>query len=365
MKNDDLTNRLLQANETIFKNDEVVTDLKRKDELNRMTLTDSSIRYDAMITQKYNEIMKLQDENQSLRDQLREAEIKLARNNDVISLLRREDDNAVDMGASQTNLSDKDKEKPLMVDSLRTEIASCENFTNVGSELQKLLCENETLKGDAEIVRNDDQLLHEHEDTIKRPLKDVLYTLPGKIYEQILRLRGESKGNEGKENVDEQFRGKEITSENEYGEIKQQTEVHADKVRVSFTFIKANFFFFIVVPRMQYSPFPLQSCQQDEEFYMRQCDELDSAGYATVDGNFKSAAHKLRFLERRHEEKLQEIKTLMGDVKLRDYEIKNLQECITYLLQEKNDLQTKVTVSNICVLYARTVYTRDFSAIFI
>lgn len=58
----------------------------------------------------------------------------------------------------------------------------------------------------------------------------------------------------------------------------------------------------------------------------------------------ENAADKLRILERLHEEKQREIKNLMDDVKVRDYEIKNLQECITHLLREKNDLQDKIEV---------------------
>lgn len=64
------------------------------------------------------------------------------------------------------------------------------------------------------------------------------------------------------------------------------------------------------------------------------------------DSNSENVAYKLKFLERQHEEKLEEMKNLTNDVKLRDYEIKNLQECITYVLQEKNDLQNKVKVCN-------------------
>jgi len=97
-----------------------------------------------------------------------------------------------------------------------------------------------------------------------------------------------------------------------------------------------------------------QSCQQDEDIIKPVTRE---------DCNSENAEHKLRFLEKQYEEKLQEIEKLMDDVKLRDHEIKGLQECITYLLQEKNDLQTKVKVRKFkYVKYV--IYTCKFSSLF-
>lgn len=88
-----------------------------------------------------------------------------------------------------------------------------------------------------------------------------------------------------------------------------------------------------------------KSYQQDEEFYTSQRTRDEFVPIAQeVDCNTENAVQKLRFLEGQYESKLHEIKNLIDDVKLRDYEIKNLQECITYLLKEKNDLQTKVKV---------------------
>jgi len=73
-----------------------------------------------------------------------------------------------------------------------------------------------------------------------------------------------------------------------------------------------------------------------------------------IDCNSENAMNKLKFLERQCEEKQQEIKNLMDDVKLRDYEIKNLQECITHLLREKNDLQDKIKVHRIAFPFRNT-----------
>lgn len=75
-------------------------------------------------------------------------------------------------------------------------------------------------------------------------------------------------------------------------------------------------------------------------------DKLDSL-VREEDFNSENVSRRLRFLERQHEEKQQEIKSLMNDVKLRDCEIKNLQECLNYLLEEKNELQNKVKVRKI------------------
>ncbi|XP_029663717.1 tropomyosin beta chain-like [Formica exsecta] len=311
MENNDLKNKLTQANEIISKNAEIIADLERKDEKNRMALTHESIRYDAIITQKQGDIVKLQNENQSLCDQLSKIVIELARSNDTISLLRRESDNMAVINVLQANLSDLDMDKERLlvkVDYLRSEIVNCQSSTaDIENELRTLSQRNETLKTDIDTVKNtNDQLLYTHEDMIKS-LKDTLYTLPGKIYDKIVRLRTEIKEYDtDMENTSERHQSKEIL-ENE--KEKQQAK----------------------------------SCQQDEEFYTSQCthDELVTVAQE-VDCNTENAVHKLRFLEGQYESKLHEIKNLMDDVKLRDYEIKNLEECITYLLQEKNDLQIKV-----------------------
>lgn len=233
MENNDLKNKLTQANEIVSKNAEIIADLECKDEKNRMALTHGSIKYDAMITQKQSDIVRLQDENQSLQDQLSKVVIELARSNDTISLLRRESDNMAVINVLQGNLSDldMDKEKLLAkVDYLRSEIMSRQSSTaNIENELRTLSQRNETLKTDIDTVRNtNDQLLYTHEDTIKRSLKDTLYTLPGKIYEKIVRLRTEIKEYDKEmENASEQHQNKDIF-ENE--KEKQQVKVYADEV---------------------------------------------------------------------------------------------------------------------------------------
>lgn len=230
MKNNDLNNKLTQANEILSKNAEIIADLKRKDEHNRMVLTHESIRYDAMITQKQDDIVKLQNENQSLCDQLSKVVIEFARSNDTISLLRRESDNITAINVLQANLSDLDldKEKLLAkVDYLRSEIASCQSSTaDIENELRTLSQRNETLKTDIDTVKDtNDQLLYIHENTVKQSLKDTLCTLPGKIYEKIVRLRADIKEHDEENDVSGQ--NKEIL-ENE--KEKQRAKVCADKV---------------------------------------------------------------------------------------------------------------------------------------
>ncbi|XP_036149821.1 spindle pole body component 110 isoform X2 [Monomorium pharaonis] len=304
MKNNDLTNKLIQANEAVSKNAEFIAKL---DEKNRMALTHESIKYDAMVTQKHSDIVKLREENQSLRDQLRETESKLAWSNETISSLRRESDNAAAINVLRASLSDLDVDKERLlakVDYLKSEIASYRSSTaSVESRLQALSHGNETLRADIEAVKStNDQLLYPHEDTVKSSLKDALYTLPKKIYETILRLRTEIDA----ETVDisEHCLNKEAVKIEDERE-KPQTKVYVDK-----------------------------SCQQDG-------DTMDPVAQKT-NWNSENSVHKLRFLEGQDEEKLREIKNLMDDVKLRDCEIKSLQEYITHLLQKKNDLQAKV-----------------------
>ncbi|XP_011883541.1 PREDICTED: sporulation-specific protein 15-like [Vollenhovia emeryi] len=305
-KNNDLANKLVQANEAASRNAEVVAELERKDERNRIALTHGSIKYDAMITQKHSDIVKLRDENQSLRDQLRETEVELARSNDTISL-RRESDNAAVMNVLQATLSDLDVDKERLlarVDCLKSEMAGYRSSAaSVESRLQALSRGNEALLADIETVRNtNDQLSSPAEETITSSLKDALYTLPQKIYDTILRLRTEiGECDKGMKGTTERCPSEDAPGI-EDGEEKRQKKVYANK-----------------------------SCERDI---------LDPVT-REVDCNFEDVAHKLRFLEGQHEGKLQEIKNLMDDVKLRDREIKSLHECITYLLQEKNELQAK------------------------
>lgn len=238
MKNNDLTNKLIQANETASKNAEIIAELKCKDERSRMALTHGSIKYDAMIAQKHSDIVKLREENQSLHDQLREAEVKLARSNDTILSLRRESDNVATINVLQASLSDLDVDKERLlakVDYLKSEIASYRSSTaSVESRLQALSHGNETLMTDIEIVRNtNDQLLHPP-DTIKSSPTDTLYTLPKKIYETILRLRtGITDYDKEPRNTFEQHCPIKETPEIEAEREKQQKKAYANKVHVN------------------------------------------------------------------------------------------------------------------------------------
>ncbi|XP_012056221.1 PREDICTED: paramyosin-like [Atta cephalotes] len=313
MKNNDLTNKLIEANETISKNAEIITELECKDEKNRVALTHESIKYDEMLTQKHSDIVKLRDENQSLHDLLRNAEVKLAQSNDIILLLRQESDNVAAINVLRASLSDLDVDNVERLleklDYLKGEIANYRSSTaSVENKLQALSHGNEKLQADTETVRStNDQLLYPHENAIKLSLKDALYTIPKKLCETLLRLRKEIKECDNEtENASEYCLNKKILEIKDEIE-KQQIKVYADKVH---------------------------SCQQEE-------DTLDPV-VGEVDCNSENTVHKLRVLEGQYEEKLKEIQKLMDDVKLREREIKSLQEYITHLLQEKNDLQTKV-----------------------
>ncbi|XP_018304974.1 paramyosin-like isoform X2 [Mycetomoellerius zeteki] len=311
MKNNDLTNKLIEANETISKNAEIITELECKDEKNRMALTHESIKYDAMLTQKHSDIVKLRDENQSLHDLLRDAEVKLAQSNDTILSLKQESDNVAAINVLRASLSDLDVDNVerllAKVDYLKGEIANYRSSTaSVESKLQALSHGNETLQADTQTIRStNDQLLYPYKDAVKSSLKDALYTIPNKLCETLLRLRTEIREYDNEtENASEHCPNKKVSEmKDEIG--KPQIKIYADK-----------------------------SCKQDE-------DTLDPV-VREVDCNSENAAHKLRFLEGQYEEKLKEIQKLMDDVKLRDREIRNLQEYITHLLQEKNDLRTKV-----------------------
>lgn len=232
MRNNDLTNKLEQANETIYKNAEVIENLKCKNDENKMIVMEGNAKYNAMVTQKECDIARLQDENRLLHDQLRETTVKLSRSNDAISLLPEEGDNMTAINAPQTYLSDLDKDKELPVakmNDLRTEITSYKNSTtNIENESRELSYEDKT--PDIETEKNyNDQLLDK--DT-RWPLKDILYTLPGKIYERIVYLRGEHiKHDSETENVLELYPSKKIMSEIEDEKKKQEKiKIYAEKV---------------------------------------------------------------------------------------------------------------------------------------
>lgn len=241
MKNDDLTSKLMLTNETIRQHTEIIANLKSLDEKNRLTLAREGVKYDAMITQRLDDITRLRDENRSLRDQLNDAEIKLGHSNDTISLLRSENDSVAAISVLRTSLTslDQDKEKLLArADSLRSEIASCEDSTTrVANELVALSRQNEALRTNVETVRNtNDQLLRAREnDCGKRPLKDALCTLPGRIYEKIVRPC-EDDGEERDNDADgamktAERRSSEIISGSDDSGKERSTKTHADQVR--------------------------------------------------------------------------------------------------------------------------------------
>lgn len=257
-KNNDLTSKLVQANESIRKHAEIIADLKRRDEENRLALTREGIKYDTMITQKLDDIAKLREENRSLCDLLNETEIKLVHSNDTILLLRNDSMATINVLRTSLTALDEDKEKLLArADSLKNEIASCEDSTaRVSSELQALSRQNEVLRADLETVKNtNDQLLRAREnDSVKRPLKNALCTLPGRIYDRIVRLQEDD--DEGRDDGADnsvkatEYRSNEIISDtdDDIGRKERSTksranEVHANKL-VKFSQFFLSFFSF-------------------------------------------------------------------------------------------------------------------------
>lgn len=104
----------------------------------------------------------------------------------------------------------------------------------------------------------------------------------------------------------------------------------------------------------------LQSCQEDEQFYayQRKCVKLEDSIVQEVDRNVDNFATKSEFFEKQNEENF---KNLLNDVKLKDGKM-NFPGCITYLLQEKNNLENKLQVRCIFSFYIPfsqyTVYIR-------
>jgi len=243
VKNNDFTNKLIEANETISKNAEIITELECKDEENRVALTHESIKYDAMLTQKHSDIVKLQDENQSLHDLLKDAEVKLAQSNDMILLLRQESDNVAAINVLRASLSDLDVDNVerllAKVEYVKGEIANYRSSTaNVKSKLQALSHGNETLQADIETVRStNDQLLYPHADAVKLSLKDALYTIPKKLCEILLHLRKEIRECDNEtENASKHCLNEKVPEmKDEIG--KQQIKLYADKVHIN-KFIK-------------------------------------------------------------------------------------------------------------------------------
>lgn len=238
MRNNDLTSKLTQTNETIRENIAIIVDLKSQDEKNKLTLAHRDIEYDTMMTQKLHEIEKLKDDNQSLCKQLNDTEIKLAHSNNTISLLRSEDNSLAAISALRTSLTslDQDKEKLLeRVDNLRSEIANCEGSSmRFANELFVLLRQNEALRTDLETVRGtNDQLLRTRENNaVKQPLKDAPYTLPGRIYEKITRLREEDDGEERDNDADGSIKAAECRSSDIMPGTDDRRKEQSPKVRV-------------------------------------------------------------------------------------------------------------------------------------
>jgi len=174
-----------------------------ENEENKLILTQRNIKYDTVMMQKHTDIMILQKENQSLRDQLKESEIKLAQSNDIVLLLRSESNIMVTINFLRMDLSHLYRNKKELlgkINYLKNEIMSCQSSTiNVEDKLQVLLHKNEILKTDIEIIKNsNNQLLYMDDDINKRSLKNTLRILSEKIYKKITYLQIEINKDETK-----------------------------------------------------------------------------------------------------------------------------------------------------------------------
>jgi hypothetical protein len=202
-----------------------------ENEENKVILTQRSIKYDTIMMQKHADIIILQKENQSLRDQLKENEIKLAQSNDTILLLRSESNIMVTINFLRMDLSHLHRNKKELlgkINYLKNEIMNCQSSTiNVENKLRVLLHKNEILKTDIEIVKNsNNQLLYMDDDINKQSLKNTIRTLSEKIYKKITYLQIEiNKGETKKLCASKQYRN-EKTSETEDKMKQQHTQIN-------------------------------------------------------------------------------------------------------------------------------------------
>lgn len=108
--------------------------------------------------QRHSDIVILQKENQSLRDQLKEIRFKLAENNDTILLLRSECTNVFAIKFLQMDLLHLDRNKGKLlakINYLKSEIKNCQSSTtSIENKLRTVLYKNEILRTDIEIIRD-------------------------------------------------------------------------------------------------------------------------------------------------------------------------------------------------------------------
>lgn len=191
----------------IAKKNKLTAILLYNNDENKIILSERNINYIIVMMQEHNNIIKLQEKNQSLRIQLKEIEITLAQNNDIKFLLKSENNMSI-INFLQMHLLYLDRNKNTSqlltnINYLERKINNYQSCTRIiEKNLQILLHQNEILKRDINIVKQSNyQLLYvqDEQDKTNQYLKNALHMLSGKIYEKFTCLQMEVKKIEAKE----------------------------------------------------------------------------------------------------------------------------------------------------------------------
>ncbi|KAG7203404.1 hypothetical protein KM043_013472 [Ampulex compressa] len=348
-----LKNEVLEARVIVSKKDEDMVDLRRKNKRQEDVFLCKVVEHKALMEQKHNDILKLKNENDSLKAKLTDLESKLLQMNETILTLTEEADKIKIIYALQEDISKFDKDEKKLKVELKGLKAQLRNHRDKNKEVEIRLdtftCENERLKQGIEKWRKENaQLsvrLNEKDEGVK--IRDTLYSLSHKICDKIFSLKEEmSVQSQFSIDISDQFmnnrqhelNGDEGRQEYIIAELKKANEDLNTELKYQDSTIKQ---LQEKIKKVEQEKLSVITIKDVHNAYSKT--DSTASELSNVSANdMINMKYTLMHSEKNNKDNQTELQKLMQDIESKNFEIKNLKESINRLTREKDEFQIKI-----------------------
>ncbi|XP_015438068.1 PREDICTED: putative leucine-rich repeat-containing protein DDB_G0290503 [Dufourea novaeangliae] len=318
-ENNDLKNKIMQENKIISKKDDTIIQLKNQVERNEHILSFKIAEHKNEMEEKYHEIGNLKDENTLLNKKLKNAENRLSEMNQTILSLTEQNDKIDVIYLLQEDLVKLDKsEKKLKTElnNLKMQLTNDQNkVKKLDNSLNEFERENENLKKNVEYWRSENSVLSLKLSTeeSEEKLRSKLYTLSSTIHERLLNFNKKInlEKHASNEQSDDSLKSKYLIYQNLTEEWKSRGNQKRE--------IKEN---------------------EVENAQNQQLINSTNIKYSSDDS--LNIRYNTNHLKNGDIENQNETKNLRNDMEIKDSEMRNLEDAISRLTQENDDLRVHI-----------------------
>ncbi|CAK9825333.1 hypothetical protein ANTRET_LOCUS3368 [Anthophora retusa] len=322
-ENNELQKKYAQANTTIsIKND---------------LLSQKAAEHENAMKGKHYEIKKLEDENKSLNEKLKGIENELIKMNQVIGSLTEQSDKIDIIHTMKEDLTKIDKhEKKLKIElnNLKAQLLNDQNNNKkLDNKLDIFQRENETLKKNIEYWKNETSELSIRlcNEVVEEKLKNKLYTLSNKIYENLRDLKEQfnSEANLPYNQLIKKLQDKykiyqelKLTIDNVTNDLKSECREQRREMKEN------------EIEEIEMEQ--LNSTNIKEETVKSNCAIFEQ--FNSSENNSLKTKNKIKYPENEQNKNQNKIEKLLQEIEIKDSEIRHQKETIKQLTQKNADL---------------------------